>query len=292
MASFEQHGYDDRSVIQYLLGATSDEETDRLDELSITDDEFASRLRSAENDLVDAYAKGELEGETLERFKSFYLASASRLEKVRFAEAMETMANRSVAAPQMHRPARPTWERVLFWSVAAAAAVMLLVTGYLVQENRRLQREFAQQRERPSASEQRPPVLPKQPDDSASATTPPAPPPAPKILAFVLSPQTRGTGSLAAIMLPPGAGRVVFTLILESDDFPEYRVALRDPASNQIIWRSAGLKARPNGANRSVSVSLPGDLFKPQNYALELTGILPGGVAEFVSTYAFRVGNK
>jgi hypothetical protein len=60
MASFGQHGYDDRSVIQYLLGATSGEETDRLDELSITDDEFASRLRSAENDLVDAYAKGNL----------------------------------------------------------------------------------------------------------------------------------------------------------------------------------------------------------------------------------------
>jgi hypothetical protein len=171
MASFGQHGYDDRSVIQYLLGATSGEETDRLDELSITDDEFASRLRSAENDLVDAYAKGELDGETLEQFKSFYLASISRLEKVRFAEALETLTNRSVAVPQMHRPARPAWERVLFWSVAAAAAALLLVTGYLVQENRRLQREFAQQRERPSAPEQRPQVLPKQPDDSDSATT-------------------------------------------------------------------------------------------------------------------------
>jgi hypothetical protein len=37
---------------------------------------------------------------------------------------------------------------------------------------------------------------------------------------------------------------------------------------------------------------LPGDLFKPQNYALELTGIPPGGEAEFVSTYAFKVGHK
>jgi hypothetical protein len=292
MASFGQHGYDDRSVIQYLLGATSGEETDRLDELSITDDEFASRLRSAENDLVDAYAKGELEGETLERFKSFYLASASRLEKVRFAEAMETMTNRSVAVPQMHRTARPTWERVLFWSVAAAAAALLLVTGYLVQENRRLQREFAQQRERPSAPEQRPQVLPKRLDDSVSATRPAKPPPAPKILAFALLPQTRGAGSLATIMLPPGAGRVVFNLTLESDDFPEYRAALRDPASNQIIWRSARLKARPNGTSRGASVSLPGNLLRQQNYALELTGIPPGGEPEFVSTYAFRVGNK
>jgi hypothetical protein len=291
MASFGQHGYDDRSVIQYLLGATSGEETDRLDELSITDDEFASRLRSAENDLVDAYAKGELDGETLEQFKSFYLASISRLEKVRFAEALETLTNRSVAVPQMHRPPRPAWERVLFWSVAGAAAVLLLVTGYLVQENGRLQREFAQKREHPSAPEQRPQELPKQPD-SASATIPAEPRSAPRILAFVLSPQTRGTGSLAAISPLPGVDRVVFHLILESDDFPEYRVALKDPASNQIIWRSAGLKAQPNGANRSVSVSLPADLFKPQNYALELTGIPPGREAEFVSTYAFRVSNK
>src|SRR6185437_10437843 len=78
---------DDEQIVRYLLGALSEQETERLDQLSIADDEFASHLSAVENDLVDAYAKGELSGETLERFEAGYRRSSSRREKVRFARA-------------------------------------------------------------------------------------------------------------------------------------------------------------------------------------------------------------
>jgi hypothetical protein len=51
---------DDELVVRYLLGALPDDDTECLDELSITDDEFALRLRTVEQDLVDAHVKGEL----------------------------------------------------------------------------------------------------------------------------------------------------------------------------------------------------------------------------------------
>jgi hypothetical protein len=44
---------------EYLLGALPEAETERLDELSITDDEFTESLQVAETDLVDAYVLGE-----------------------------------------------------------------------------------------------------------------------------------------------------------------------------------------------------------------------------------------
>jgi hypothetical protein len=294
----EQRGYDDHLVIRYLLGSTSEEETERLDELSIADDEFVSKLSSAENDLVDAYVRGELEGETLERFKSFYLASPSRLEKVEFATVLQTRTaplSTTLAAPQESRK-RAAGERALAWAFAGIAALLLAIVGYLALENRRLQTGIAQEQARRSELEQRAQALQQQlENESASTRTasepPPEPPSGQPILAFVLPPQTRGAAAIASVTPPSGTGRVALQLILETDDFRGYRVKLRDPAANQIIWRSEGLKAQTSGAKRMVSVVLPVNLLKQQNYTLELTGIPPAGAEEFVASYAFKVGN-
>ena len=53
---------DDYKIELYLVGALAEDETERLDEMSLTDDIFADRLRNVENDLADAYARGELSG--------------------------------------------------------------------------------------------------------------------------------------------------------------------------------------------------------------------------------------
>src|SRR5467141_4149827 len=90
--------FDQQAVAQYLLGALPEAETERLDELSITDAEFAEALQVAEKDLVDAYVQGELNGAALERFRSYYLASPLRREKVQFAQAFKVFAERSAGA--------------------------------------------------------------------------------------------------------------------------------------------------------------------------------------------------
>ena len=52
--------YNERIITRYLLGALSEVETERLDELSVRDDGFARALTIAEKELVDAYVQGEL----------------------------------------------------------------------------------------------------------------------------------------------------------------------------------------------------------------------------------------
>jgi hypothetical protein len=51
-------------------------------------DGLAALLCIVEDDLVDAYVRGRLSGEMLERFESFYLESPYRRAKVRFADVL------------------------------------------------------------------------------------------------------------------------------------------------------------------------------------------------------------
>src|ERR1700723_4427444 len=97
MFSSGKQVYDDQLLTRYLLGLLPEEETERLDELSIVGDDFACRLRDVENDLVDAYASGELSGETLARFQSSYLSSAEGRERVRFPEGLLARGSRAAA---------------------------------------------------------------------------------------------------------------------------------------------------------------------------------------------------
>src|SRR5438045_641500 len=94
---------DEGRLTRYLLGDLPDEERERLDELSVVDDDFCWRLKAAEDDLVDSYVKGELDSESMKLFRAVYLSSPKRREKVRFAETLAAVAERQGSK------ARPRW---------------------------------------------------------------------------------------------------------------------------------------------------------------------------------------
>jgi len=101
-------------------------------------------------------------------------------------------------------------------------------------------------------------------------------------------PPSRSVSAVPAISLRPGTDLVVLLLTLESDDFPAYRVVLKDPATRQIRWRSATVTATSAGEKKVVSVSFRAGLLKPQNYIAELTGISAQGSSELIAGYPFR----
>jgi hypothetical protein len=309
--------YDDQLLIRYLLGLLPEEETERLDDLSIVGDDFACRLRDVENDLVDAYASGELSGETLARFQSTYLSSAARREKVRFAEALLASGGgaagapagdaafgsaRAAIPPSSNPPNRSTQRSRIFallrftlnWGFAGAACLMIAGGGYLLLERQSLRSQLDRAQADRAALQQRERELQKQlegqrPDANHRAAETGAPARAPRSVAILLLAQTRGTGRVASIDVPPGIDRALLQLQLEFDDFPQYRAALKDPVTNQIVWRSQSLTASSLGGNRVVSAGLPAGLLKPQNYTLELTGVPANGPAELIGSYPFKV---
>src|SRR5712664_4098517 len=118
--------YKHETITQYLLGALPEAETERLDELSFTDDEFTDSLTAVEKDLVDSFVHGELTGGELERFKAHYLASPVRRERVAFAQAFQVLGERESAGLRAEGPANVATKRGWF-----AAAVGWQLTTYV-----------------------------------------------------------------------------------------------------------------------------------------------------------------
>lgn len=81
----------DKSVLtrQYLLGALSPADVAYLEENYFVDNEFFQEVEIAEDELVDAYVRGELSEEETRQFKS-NLARLPRLaERIKFAQVLE-----------------------------------------------------------------------------------------------------------------------------------------------------------------------------------------------------------
>ena len=169
-------GPDDQQLVRYLLGLLSDQEIERLDELTIVDDEVAWRLRAVENDLVDAYLTGGLIGETLERFETVYLASPRRRQKVEFAGnflravdrvtrpeqgAAGESVSEPVAAPEAtSQPASGSFEQPALrsraaWILSAAAMLLLCASAGLLVRHFQVARELNESRRDRTALSQR-----------------------------------------------------------------------------------------------------------------------------------------
>src|SRR2546421_6763629 len=182
--------YNNQTINEYLLGSLPEAESERLDELSFTDDEFAEALRADEKDLVDAYVQGELSGAALERFKSHYLSTPRRRGNVEFAQALRLLSEKETAAqasgvraeatrvraeaaeesaakrkgsgwfssPGVFAPARPA----LRWGMGLAALVLFVAGVWLAFENARLRGQLSQTQARQDAFAQREQELQKE----------------------------------------------------------------------------------------------------------------------------------
>jgi cell division protein FtsB len=328
MSSFNQQPYTNEQIIEYLLGALPADESERLDELSFTDDEFAGRLQIAENDLLDAYARGELSDRQLEKFNTAYLASPRKREMVRFAKTFLAFVDRPSTLPaeaglmgnakaQEPEAGRrwftiPRWS--LQWGLAVATLLLVLIGGYFVVENARLrnqmralqaEREALQQREQELETE----LADKRQENSEAANE----------LARVRErlvelerqsanqpkyepnePVSPDVPKVATFTLAPplrGAGQITKLTLPGGTTGVALRLELESndfPAYRTVLKNPATggtlwQSGRLKAAGKFVPVRLPADLLQSQNYTLELSGISTSGAAEIVASYTFRV---
>jgi hypothetical protein len=313
MSSPNKQTYDDRLLTRYLLGAVPEEDTERLDELCIVDEELATRLQALEHDLVDAYVRDEVSGEDRAHFESFYLSSPKRRQKVEFAAALLELEKRAAAAPATVKqaaarakgesapapksaPGRPLFQ----WGFAFAAVVMLFAAGFLLLENSRLRRQMRDAQTQQAALDQRGQALHKELNDQRSANAESQKEIARlrqsqtnldqlKTIALLLPPPTRGAARLPTISVPAGTDVALLLLELEADDFPAYKAALKDSVTRQVLWNSGSLEPSSLDEKRAVSISLPANLLKQRNYIVELKGLPARGAPESIGSYPLRV---
>jgi hypothetical protein len=288
---------DDEVLVQYLLGTLPETEAERIDELSIADDEVAWRMRAVENDLVDAYVLGQLAGATLDQFTSRYLTSPIRRQRVEFATTLLSAQVRNVPTTRfgVRRGVLPRW------ALAAAALIAAVGVGYLALENQRLRDQVDETEAARTRGEQTAEALRSELEQERSAsaaarsqleqTRQPVPSARGRssIQALVLLPLRRGAGDIPIVSIAPGTGELPLRLHLEGGAFPRYQAIVRDSATGQTVWRSGSLEARSDGANRAVAVGVPVRLLRSANYTVEVMGLRRNDAAELASSYAFRV---
>ena len=300
MSPPNQTTHDDEELIQYVLGLLPDEATEQLDEASIADDEIAARLRSVETDLVDSYVRGQLAGATLERFESYYLSSPRRRQNTRTAASFVRAIDRPTTDVALEKWANRLTRPANLARFGVAAALILLVAGMLLV---RATRPSSEQTVRLGTSVA-PPTKESTPasgDDQKAAAAPgptPAAPASPstrdiqrpspgQIVAVALLPPTREVAPVPTLVVPADADRVRFELQLESNDFPRYRVGLKDIATGRVVWRSDWMQASADQA--SVSAVVPAALLRPQHYSLDLTGQVSTGREQVIGSYTVRI---
>ncbi|MCA1591075.1 MAG: hypothetical protein LC754_00130 [Acidobacteria bacterium] len=134
----EQNITGEDSTRHYLLGDLPAEERRPLEERLLADGDFLKYLSAVEDDLVDEYVRGELSEGERERFESFFLITAERRRKVKFAQALRRYnepALTSATSPAMASTPKRAWWRALLsglrirrpvmWLPAAAACLLL-----------------------------------------------------------------------------------------------------------------------------------------------------------------------
>jgi hypothetical protein len=299
---------DDSTLIRYLVGQASEEETEQLDELSIVDEDFAQRLRAVEHDLVDAYANGELTGDALEGFRSQYLRSPAGLLQVEFSEALRGYRRAAVADYTSTSAAVARTWLVPRWRLAAAVLV-LAASGYLLADDLRLRRQMSAVREAQAGLEQRARQLQEDVNRQQAATrateeelararealaaVPPAnvePRPGGQgLLALMLHAATRDAGKIPQLVIPKGADTIILLLPLVAVDFTQYEAVLKEVTSDRVIWRSGRLGAPLPSDRPMIPLTVRTSILAPRAYTLELTGISARGANEPLDTYPFRV---
>jgi hypothetical protein len=316
-----QQRIDDQTLRGYLFGTLPQDETERLDELSVVDDEFAARLDTVETDLVDAYVRGELAGDTLEKFQTSYMASPRRRERVAFARSLAPFASAHVPQSAADRlAAAPGSSSLRSWLgsfafprfALAGGLAMLLAIGVLLFDNLHLRNTMNQATADRAALQQRERDLEARLNDEHASNAGTASEldqvrqslaqaennsigkriaselPV-SVAAFVLAPQMRGAGQIPSLSLPQGTTLVDLRLDLETDDYPNYSVTLKSIRTDKVLWHSGKLKAVMNGQTGTLSASVPAKLLKQEIYQIDLTGTPPHVDAELVSTYVFRI---
>jgi len=315
--------YNDKTLREYLLGLLPEAEAERLDELSVTEEEFAQHLRTAENDLIDAYVNGELIGNELLQFPGQYLGSPLRVERVRFAQAFQSTYK---TRDEMERTKTDddtednsktspisvfsfsNWSTLKWGLVASSLLLFFVASWFIFQQIRPRPQQTPLQAagattdtEQKGSNDQGPrPSERTQPtSDGATiererlaqrSTTQPANLQRPsRIVAFVLKPQMRSVLQPAELTIPNDTTSVALTLQLEPSDANYYRTILTEASGDRTVWKSGRIKPTTTDEITVLHIRLPAALLKQQVYRIRAVGIYPNGTTETTNEYSFRV---
>ncbi|MFN8061335.1 MAG: hypothetical protein U0Q12_19395 [Vicinamibacterales bacterium] len=218
----------------YLLDTLSETERATVEARYFEDDAVYAALLALQDDLVDAYARDELDLDDRSRLEKTLLATEDGRARLRFARALATVAQADAENVTLARTARPTpaiaaapadrssRDGVRRWpALGLAAAALLAITTsttiWLTYENARLRRQATPVESAPSPEPPAPSVERPGPIDTPGVA-----------VATLTSTRTRGSGTAARVTLPRDIVVLRLSLVL-ADEVPAVDVTVEGP---------------------------------------------------------------
>jgi hypothetical protein len=292
---------------KYLLHELEEAEQDRLEERFLTDKEFGRRLEIAQADLIDDYVAGVMsEGES-ERFRTHYLTTPARLQKLKFAMALDRYVTEATDATEAvtgeasatKAAAAVTAEPGLFEKVLAffrarplkaafsvfgavlvlGVAVLILfgLSDFRAWRGYNLRQELTRVNHMPEADS-----VPLSKLSQGSASTP------------VLSLTTdlaRGDAEPQTVEVTSGVKLIRLLLEVAPGPYDHFRAVLQTATGDELA-AVENLKARSEDDAQFVVVNVPPGFFDRGDFRVRLFGIDRGGRAVDLGPYQFRVTTR
>jgi len=311
----------DARLTRYLLGAVSATERENIEAEYLVDEDVFEQMLIAEDELVDAYARGELSDQERGQFEKNFLTSERGRDRVHFSQALAGAVSdaRPVAKGVEPSPSpsffEALWAGLTGFRVAGVAFAVLLVAAFswlllermsmraelqglraerarLTEQSNQLQRVADAERAR--NAELAAQLAERGPEPEQAANLPPkgvVQRPSEDIIAFNISPgSVRGSGG-TRLAVPRSAKFIRLTLSFERpSSHQEYRAAI-ETADGNTVWRNDSFGSR-SGLDRVSLPSIPASALPPGDYVLLLSGKQADGNFAPVANYSFRISRK
>ena len=296
---------------RYYLGDLLQEERVRLEGRYLADVEVFEELLAAENDLIDAYVRGELTEAERQQFAVGYLKSPEGRERLDFACALSqvsVLAKEAVPAQKNSlwknmQAAFSVQQRMPQWALAAAAVSIAVSGSWLLVENQRL-RDGLQQAKAAQAGLRREgdalrqqiagfegnPRAQVQENQQGSEIAKLQTPVGPEMTLRLTPGIARGFGAAPkTLVLLPTTSWLRLQLMLDRDEDKTYEAVLLT-ADGKEVSRGRDLRIQSMGGSTVVAWRIPAQSIQAADYIVQLTGQPAAGmIQEGVESYSFRV---
>jgi hypothetical protein len=316
-------------LTRYLLGECSEAEREQLEAEYFADEDVFAQMLTAEDDLIDAYARHQLSSEQRQKFEQHFRNSPQMRDRVQFARALVEPVNNIQEPPREVSKTSPSFFATIFartgpWQVATAAVAIVVIIGFswlLVERSRMNQqiRELQAQRERLSqrsdelqraaeAERARSAELTAQLNAAAQGKSQPVRPPGiisndalpgnafgSGVVAevrtpdFSLFPGSVRSGGGTTLRVPSQARSLRLHLMIENPSARQEYSAAIEKADGGSAWAANSFRRTDTKPGRITLPTIPVDRLPPGDYILSLKGKQADGTVETVGSYSFRI---
>jgi anti-sigma factor RsiW len=288
----------EKRMTQYLLGQLSEEEQTELERQYLADDALFEELAAAEDDLRDAYARGELSGPDRKAFEQRLLSVPGQQTQQEFAGSLcrylketENKGTEPVRQPVSFTYLTPMqtasrWKSLLGplaacprWVFVSAVSMILLalLAGSWWRRSTSIHPPPSSQ----AASGNTPGGAPSKGGAAAGIRT----------MGFALNRGlVRGGEESELLLIPAEVTQVRLEARIEAD-YPRYQAVLQTVDSKQI-WSKRDLEAEAFPGGKRVLLTVSSSLLSSGDYILTVRGQPTAGSAQTVAEYAFRVRQR